>query len=712
MVTELVGKLVSGQALAISTDGMPGVGKTTLAVALARHPDIIRHFVDGVLWIHLGPDPHPAAALAALGTALDLDVISLPSGQARDLIQNTIGYRRILIVIDDAWDVASARLLRCGGPNCCHLLTTRKGEVARAFADGNRVETVPELDVDSGFELLSKLARGTCEADPAAARVLVHAVGGLPLAIELLGGYLSAPERRYFAETAATALQELRDPRRRLELAAERLGSGEGETLTLQATIELSLYGLPQPAVEAFHSLGAFAAKPVHFDRSAALEVTGVDPSTLAELIDRKLIEVDDDQLATHQTIADAARTQTSAGAVERHRMHYLRMVDMTGDDLSRLQAVHGQLRWAGLQFASKSGYSDFVWAVPKSRELLGLWHGRPRWDETAPEGAGVFGEPGLAMLYNDLGVIFNTLGQRQRALDYHERARRILEPLGDANSLALTLNHIGRALNALGKPRQALERFQKALALFHDLEHRPGQADTLNNLGVAYHTLDEHENALKHYMLELPLREDVGDRQGLAVVLNNVGVVNGAINRHQVAVEYLERALVVREEVGDRRGLAVSLNNVGGAYEALGEREKALVYYERALRIKEEIGDRQGQAITLSRMAGVYEALEQVDLARTTYHRVLPIQGAIGDLHGEAHTRFKLAKMYRRQGRLTEAMDEFLKVAELDERTNYPSRGDVKKALDELRHELKAPVIVVWLRRAFAWILPSRPRR
>ena len=46
--------------------------------------------------------------------------------QARSqVVRNVIGQRRILLVIDDAWHADAAGLLRCGGPGCAHLLTTR-----------------------------------------------------------------------------------------------------------------------------------------------------------------------------------------------------------------------------------------------------------------------------------------------------------------------------------------------------------------------------------------------------------------------------------------------------------------------------------------------------------------------------------------------------------------------------------------------------------
>lgn len=71
------------------------------------------------------------------------------------------------------------------------------------------------------------MAPEACAADPGAAHSLAQAVGGLPLALELVGGYLAAPERHYFPDLATAALAELTDPSYRLRLAQRRLGSHE-----------------------------------------------------------------------------------------------------------------------------------------------------------------------------------------------------------------------------------------------------------------------------------------------------------------------------------------------------------------------------------------------------------------------------------------------------------------------------------------------------
>jgi hypothetical protein len=349
LVTSLVARLTAGKSTALSAAGLPGVGKTALAIVLAHHPAVLAHFTDGVLWAGLGPQGDAMSALTAWGNALGVDVSDQPTSQHRSqVVRNAVGQRRLLLMIDDAWDLAAAELLRCGGPGCAHLLTTRDQALARAFAGARHEVAVPELADDPAFDLLRRLAPEACAADSAAARRLAQSVGGLPLALELVGGFLAAPGHAFFPELSAEAWKEMADPARRLQLATVRLGALDGRPVTLQDTIALSLMRLPQPAVNAFHALGAFAPKPATFDLAAAKAVTEADLLILATLVACSLLEqVDAKILGLQKIISEVARTALPLAAIERHRDHYLALVDEDLDDWQHIQTIYPQVQQA-----------------------------------------------------------------------------------------------------------------------------------------------------------------------------------------------------------------------------------------------------------------------------------------------------------------------------------------------------------------------------
>ena len=113
-----------------------------------------------------------------------------------------------------------------GGPHCAHIVTTRFPEIARHFAAEGAV-VVRELDETDGRLLLMRLAPEVVNAEPKEAQALVAAVGGLPLALTLLGNYLRTQAHSGQPRRLRTALERLRTIDGRLRLAEPQALVGE-----------------------------------------------------------------------------------------------------------------------------------------------------------------------------------------------------------------------------------------------------------------------------------------------------------------------------------------------------------------------------------------------------------------------------------------------------------------------------------------------------
>lgn len=664
ILDRLVTRLTAGGNASVSAGGTGGAGKTTLAVMLAYDARILAHFTEGVLWAALGKAPTIEAILGGWASALGLDVSSLSEPAERaQAIKNAVGMRSILFIIDDVWDEPAATLLRCGGPNCAHLLTTRDDGIARTFAGPASTEKIPELEPDPAFELLQSLAPEVCAAEPEAARALVQDVGGLPLAIELLGGYLGDPEHAGLAGLRTEALREMSNPARRLQLARERLGGRTGERPTLEQTIALSLDDLSSEVVRAFYALGAFAPKPDTFGIDAAELVASANASCFGILLKRNLVEsVDGERLSIHPVIAEYAHSRMPSEAVVRHRETYISILESNNSEWRVIEREYAQVRHVWSRWDEVvEGKIDFLYLVQDFQRLRGLWRDRITWTEAALDLARRRGNKhDVAVFLSNLGVTYNGLGQRQKALECYDLALHVFEEVGARHGIGATLNNIGTVYWAIGQGQEALEYYERALQIREELGDRQGLAATLNNIGTTYNALGQPQKASEVYERVLPILEEVGNLHTTGVTLNNIGTNYRDLGQRQKALEYYERALAIQEAVGDRRGLGVTLSNIGGLYSDLGQRRKALEYYERGLPILEEVGDRRGLAIVLRNVGLVYGAEGQRQDAIKYIERALPILEEIGGLADEAMTRFDLGMLYREEGRLAEAVEQF----------------------------------------------------
>ena len=213
--------------------GMAGIGKSALAVALAYDQDVRLHFSGGILWEALGPAPDVAHTLARWKT--QLSPTSPPftkkmtlRDMARD-VRMSITQSRLLVVIDDAWDLKNALTLHALGANCTHLTTTRLSDVAFYLARHPYVVELEELSEVESMSLLQSLAPAVIQ-EQQRTQQLVRIVGGHPLALTVLGKYLQVQSHGGQSRRIHTALERLsQHVEQRLHIEEER-GPNEQHT--------------------------------------------------------------------------------------------------------------------------------------------------------------------------------------------------------------------------------------------------------------------------------------------------------------------------------------------------------------------------------------------------------------------------------------------------------------------------------------------------
>jgi CHAT domain-containing protein/tetratricopeptide (TPR) repeat protein len=278
-------------------------------------------------------------------------------------------------------------------------------------------------------------------------------------------------------------------------------------------------------------------------------------------------------------------------------------------------------------------------------------------YDQALPLYRQVGDKAGEATTLNNIGAVYDTLGEKQKALSYYDQALPLYRQVGDKRGEAASLNNIGAVYDTLGEKQKALTYYDQALPLRRQVGDKAGEANTLNNIGLVYSNLGEKQKALTYYDQALPLYRQVGDKGGEANTLNNIGAVYDDLGEKQKALTYYDQALPLYRQVGDKRGEAASLNNIGAVYDTLGEKQKALTYYDQALPLRRQVGDKAGEANTLNNIGLVYSNLGEKQKALTYYDQALPLYRQVGDKGGEANTLNNIGAVYDDLGEKQKAL-------------------------------------------------------
>jgi tetratricopeptide (TPR) repeat protein len=712
LLRHLKQQLLREETVALSAlNGLPGVGKTALATALVHDEEVRAHFVGGILWAGLGYEPDLLRLLVRWGTLLgnppsDMKQRSSPEAWAAN-IHTAIGQRRMLLVLDDAWEISEALALRVGGQNCTHLVTTRFPEIARRFAvDGTIM--VHELEEADGRLLLMRLAPEVVQAEPKEAQALVTAVGGLPLALTLLGNFLRAQAHSGQPRRLRSALTRLQRADERLHLSEPQpLVGGHsslaaGTPLSLQAVIGLSDQQVSEEARTTLRALAVFSPKPNTFSEEAAVAVSALPVETLDVLTDAGLLESSGPERYTlHQTIADYARahlTDTTATVrlvdyfvsyVEAHAEDYTALDLENRNILAALEVAFEQRMWPALirgvhAFAPllimRGLYTLAEMLLQRSFEAAQaledrggqatawLHLGKIARQQGNYEQAHVYWQKGLmlARTYGHscvmahslwmLGGLAWTQGQLQPAHQFMTEALEMLRSLGDQHGVADLLNSLGNLAAEQGQPEQARLLYKEALDNRRSLGDQHGLAITLQNLGILAREQGLAEEAHQLYIEALTILRDLGDRYSSAVVLMNLGNLARHQGQFAQAHEFLDEALVTHRQLGERRHIAFSLLNIGNLALDQGQFTQARALLDEALAIFRGLQVRRDIAITLQTLGILARYQGQFEQAREFLDEALMISHELEDQRQGALTQRELGNIAREQRQLEEA--------------------------------------------------------
>jgi tetratricopeptide (TPR) repeat protein len=612
--------------------GLPGVGKTALATAYAQSQLASAAFPDGVLWAGLGRTPDTLSLLSGWGAALGMPAADLACHQSAQslgkAVRAAIGQRRLLLVIDDAWALEDALALQVGGANCGRLVTTRFPTVAWQFAPtGTRA--LGELDVDDSVSLLASLAPAAVAAEPVEARELAQSVGGLPLALTLMGSYLHTQAQSGQPRRLRAALSLLRHMGRRMELARPYApvdapaGMPSGAQQSLQAALALSEAALSGEARTLWRALACLPAKPSSFAEDAALAVGAQPVATLDELSDAGLLEsVGPGRYTLHQTVHDYARYLGAPPDAERRMAHfYVTYAEANALNSTRLEPDAENIVVA-LQLADRLAEPSLVACggvafAPflEARGLLDQAEAYLANAQTAGEALGDAQAQAGALL--GLARIANRRGLVAEAERLYAQGLALAESTGETRLTYALLIGWGEAAMGSGDFVRAEAYLRRGLTLARGAGDLRRTGETLRLLGEVADAAGYFTQGDTLYYEGLALARQSDDTETICTLLQNIGGKAVLRNDYATGARLLQEGLALACANGHRQRVSALLNNLGVSAQRQGQPQEAERLFSESLALARMIGQPKRIITALENLAWL--ASEGADFAQAT---------------------------------------------------------------------------------------------
>jgi predicted ATPase/transcriptional regulator with XRE-family HTH domain len=473
--------------------GSGGVGKTRLALELARGLVEKNVFPDGVWLVELAPLASPDLVASAISRALS---VRERANEALTLtVAGAIGSKRLALVLDNCEHVldesariAEALLSSC--PGIVLIATTREalridGEcifrvaplpTEGSDATGTALDLLLDRLIDADFTRFSQISPD----DRALATTICQRLDGVPLALELAAGRA----RDLSLRTIVTGLDE------RFSLLAGGRRSAEPRQQTLRGTIDWSYELLTVDERESFARLGLFAAA---FTLDAAADICASDAAafreTLAALVAKSLVtivEEDDGRLRyrlleTMRAFAlDRLRAsgrydtyarrfaayfcaRAKAADVKYRRVSDGEFFDLVGADIDNFRAA---LEWSLGQRNDTQLGAELAGALGWAYRQTALSREGARWAERALAQTTTVEPAVIGRLVMALCHFSFQFGQLKDSYDAAVRAAALYEDADRPSDVCWALTQQVYCLYLLGRPDDARAVGERAIAV------------------------------------------------------------------------------------------------------------------------------------------------------------------------------------------------------------------------------------------------------
>jgi serine phosphatase RsbU (regulator of sigma subunit) len=283
--------------------------------------------------------------------------------------------------------------------------------------------------------------------------------------------------------------------------------------------------------------------------------------------------------------------------------------------------------------------------------------------------------EMGLALAYNNLGIIYARTGSDDSALKYVQKARNIWEKYGDKPGIAGTWITVGNIYNTRKFYREAIRSFSMAVLVRKVGNSGLGLGMGYTSLSLAYHNINKFDSAIYYNLKGLEIYRAAHDTEKIATSLQNL--VNEYENTDlEKARRCGEEAIKLSEMIDDKANLAYALIGQAHIYMKLKNFAKAKEYLEKGIPLGEAL-----QSLDL--LEGGYDYLAQIAAYngdfKAAYDHVLK-KNALHDSIMSAQTNEQILDVQKKYESAKKDRDLILKDNEIDKQTAHAEKQSLQR--------------------------------
>lgn len=235
-----------------------------------------------------------------------------------------------------------------------------------------------------------------------------------------------------------------------------------------------------------------------------------------------------------------------------------------------------------------------------------------------------------IAQLHYQIGSLYKTLGNYQKAIENCLAGLKMYEGLNDKNGIALIYRVMGSIYKYKGEYEKSLFYYFNGLRINEEEGNLPQVANSFNNIGVVYFTLKNYDQALRYYKKSLEINLSKNIESEAAINIGNIGVVYLEKNKLDSAFFYFNKRYNSALQQNDKKGMTISFQSFGDYYFRKAEYSGAIEYYNKALQLSREIGIMETSKNLYKSLSDLYEKNLDYNKAFTCYKLYISLRDSL----------------------------------------------------------------------------------
>ena len=266
-----------------------------------------------------------------------------------------------------------------------------------------------------------------------------------------------------------------------------------------------------------------------------------------------------------------------------------------------------------------------------------------------------------VAHSYHTMGSVLQSMEKYEKSLYFFDKSLKIrVRELGEIHpDTARTYDQIGVVYYKMGKYKPSIKRLEKARIAREKIYgfYHSDVAITYNNLAIVYDEQEKYELALKWYHKALSIRKKIFgyNHSEVAMAYNNIGITLDNLGKYGFALNFLNRSLEIRQNYWGEihPDTADSYCSVGSVYISMGDYEKALWYFKKSGKIRKQIDGQPDIADIYGNIGMICEEKGHIKWAIKFYIKNLEIYiNTFGEKHPKTIESLKIIyEFYEKNG-------------------------------------------------------------